>query len=102
MAKKKNERLCPFCSCSFSEKNLIVEIRAMYGFDKNGRITLDKKAFDKINCSNCLNDITTHFIGLLYEHDGDTDYEVGFKDGYNDAVDDANNNGDFADLPGRR
>ena len=87
--------LCPFCSCSFKEKELIVEMKMVYKFDNDGRVFIRQKAFDKIICSNCLNDITMSFIATLYEQNGVNSYEEGFKDGYKDAVIDAQNNGEF-------
>jgi 1-pyrroline-5-carboxylate dehydrogenase len=40
--------LCPFCSCSFKEKELIVEMKMVYKFDNDGRVFIRQKAFDKI------------------------------------------------------
>ena len=95
MTQKKIKNLCPFCSGSFNENELIVVMKASYLFDDNNNLTMQNKAYDQIICSKCLNDITMSYIELLYEKN---DYEAGFKDGYNDAVNDAKNNGDFTKL----
>ena len=60
---------CPFCSVNFKDSDLIVSLKTLYKFDPDGNLYLKAKAYDKINCSNCLNDITMSFVGLLYEQD---------------------------------
>jgi queuine/archaeosine tRNA-ribosyltransferase len=58
---------CPFCSCSFTEHDLIVEMKSHFKFNLEGDMFELQKEMDKVICSNCKNDITMAFIDVLYE-----------------------------------
>jgi len=76
MEHKTMQYSCPFCSCSFKEHELIVQMIGRYKFNKKEKLVLKHADFDKIICNNCKNDITISLIEKFYEQSSTKDTKI--------------------------